>query len=54
MFDCGDVLIVPVPFSDLSAAKQRPVIVVGSISHSRHSNFRAFCFCQGRQSVQIT
>ena len=28
VFDCGDLLLIPVPFSDLSAAKQRPVVVV--------------------------
>lgn len=27
-FDCGDILLIPLPFSDLSAEKQRPVIVV--------------------------
>jgi len=38
MFDCGDVLIVPVPFSDLSAAKQRPVIVVTPRSYMEEAN----------------
>lgn len=38
MFDCGDVLIVPVPFSDLSATKQRPVIVVSPPSYMEEAN----------------
>jgi len=28
VFDCGDLLLIPVPFSDLSATKQRPVVVI--------------------------
>ncbi len=28
VFDCGDLVLVPVPFSDLSAVKQRPVVVM--------------------------
>jgi hypothetical protein len=38
MFDCGDVLIVPVPFSDLTATKQRPVIVVTPQSYMEEAN----------------
>jgi mRNA interferase MazF len=38
MFDCGDVLIVPIPFSDLSATKQRPVIVVTPQSYMEEAN----------------
>lgn len=38
MFDCGDVLIVPVPFSDLSTTKQRPVIVVTPQSYMVETN----------------
>jgi mRNA interferase MazF len=28
MFDRGDLLLVPFPFTDLSAAKRRPVVVI--------------------------
>jgi len=38
MFDCGDVLIVPVPFSDMSATKQRPVIVITPQSYMEEAN----------------
>ena len=38
MFDCGDVLIVPVPFSDLSGMKQRPVIVMTPQSYMKETN----------------
>ncbi len=38
MFDCGDILIVPVPFSDLSTTKQRPVIVVSPQSYMVETN----------------
>ncbi len=38
MFDCGDVLIVPVPLSDLTATKQRPVIVVTPQSYREEAN----------------
>ncbi len=30
MFDRGDLILIPFPFSDLSAAKKRPVIAVTS------------------------
>jgi mRNA interferase MazF len=30
MFERGDLLLVPFPFTDLSAAKRRPVVVVAS------------------------
>lgn len=36
-FDCGDVLLIPVPFSDLSSAKQRPVVVITPNSYTEIS-----------------
>jgi mRNA interferase MazF len=36
-FDCGDVLLIPVPFSDLTSAKQRPVVVITPKSYTEAS-----------------
>ena len=33
----GDVVLIPVPFTDLSSQKRRPVIVVSSSSYNRRS-----------------
>jgi len=37
VFDCGDLLLIPVPFSDLSATKQRPVVVITSKAYMEAS-----------------
>lgn len=37
MFEQGDILLIPVPFTDLSARKQRPVIVVSNVAYNRKS-----------------
>jgi mRNA interferase MazF len=33
-FDFGDVLLVPLPFTDQSSAKQRPAVVISSAAHN--------------------
>jgi len=32
----GDVLVVPFPFSDLSGAKKRPVLLIAVLKRRRH------------------
>jgi hypothetical protein len=43
MFQRGDPLLVPYPFTDLSAARRRPVLVI-----CRHA---ALVVCSGRAMV---
>ena len=33
----GDIVLVPVPFSDLSTKKRRPVIVISNNAYNRHN-----------------
>jgi mRNA interferase MazF len=33
----GDVILIPIPFTDLSSRKRRPVIVVSSTEYNRRS-----------------
>ena len=35
MFEQGDILLIPIPFTDLSSQKRRPVIVVSNNSYNR-------------------
>jgi len=35
MLEQGDILLIPIPFTDLSSQKRRPVIVVSNNSYNR-------------------
>lgn len=35
MFEQGDILLIPIPFTDLSSQKRRPVIVVSNTNYNR-------------------
>jgi mRNA interferase MazF len=35
MLDQGDIVLIPVPFTDLSAQKRRPVVVVSGNAYNR-------------------
>jgi mRNA interferase MazF len=37
MYKRGEILLVPIPFSDLSSIKKRPVLVISNVSHNRVS-----------------
>jgi len=35
MYKRGEIVLIPVPFSDLSSVKRRPVLVISNMSHNR-------------------
>ena len=35
MYKRGEILLIPVPFSDLSSVKRRPVLVISNTSYNR-------------------
>jgi mRNA interferase MazF len=37
MFNQGEILLIPVPFSDLSSVKKRPVLVLSNSAHNSAS-----------------
>ena len=37
MFNQGEILLIPVPFSDLSSVKKRPVLVLSNNEHNSSS-----------------
>ena len=38
MFDQGEILLIPVPFSDLSTVKKRPVLVLSNNMYNSSNN----------------
>ncbi|MCW5849189.1 MAG: type II toxin-antitoxin system PemK/MazF family toxin [Anaerolineae bacterium] len=34
----GDIILIPVPFTDLSSSKRRPVIVISNDEYNRHTS----------------
>ncbi len=33
----GDIILIPIPFTDLSSQKRRPVIVISNAAHNRNT-----------------
>jgi len=38
MYKRGEIVLIPVPFSDLSSVKRRPVLVISNMSHNSTNN----------------
>ncbi len=43
IFNQGDILIVPFPFSDLSTVRQRPVLVLSNLKYNKSSEDLVTC-----------
>jgi len=43
IFNQGDILIVPFPFSDLSTIRQRPVLVLSNLTYNKNSEDIVTC-----------
>ena len=43
LFEQGEILIVPFPFSDLSGTKQRPVLVISKMAYNRKAEDIVTC-----------
>lgn len=43
VFEQGEILIVPFPFSDLSGTKQRPVLVLSKIEYNKNTDDLITC-----------
>lgn len=43
MFEQGEILIVPFPFTDLSGVKQRPVLVISNNDYNKNTNDIVTC-----------
>jgi len=37
MFNQGEIVLIPVPFTDLSATKRRPVLIISNDNYNAHS-----------------
>ena len=51
MPDQGDIVLIPVPFTDLSSQKRRPVIVLSNDAHNRVSADIVVVAMTSRQAV---
>jgi len=38
MYKRGEIVLIPVPFSDLSSVKRRPVLVISNLAHNSTHN----------------
>ncbi|MBS3079732.1 type II toxin-antitoxin system PemK/MazF family toxin [Candidatus Pacearchaeota archaeon] len=43
VFNQGDIIIVPFPFSDLSTVRQRPVLILSNLNYNKNSEDLVTC-----------